>query len=175
MHFSYTGKILGKGGFSNVYQIRTTEGYKALKSMIIEPNIGICNPIEMDILRRLNHPHLLHAEMVIWKEIDSTKEYLCFVLPEYKHTLQELCRQKLKPSIILNIMYQLCTAVNFLHENYILHLDIKPQNISMDSSNYPILGDFGLSCLGHVNNNMLYHNASKRGTKKLRNQPQNPY
>ena len=56
-----------------------------------------------------------------------------------------------KPSIIYNIIQQICSGLSYLHKNNILHRDIKSSNILIETNNWDNpkikLGDFGLSCL----------------------------
>jgi len=42
-------------------------------------------------------------------------------------------------------MYQIICALNFIHSNYIIHRDIKPLNILIDSDGKVRVTDFGLS------------------------------
>ncbi|KAI4977304.1 hypothetical protein ZWY2020_057216 [Hordeum vulgare] len=47
-----------------------------------------------------------------------------------------------------HIIKGICDGLNYLHENYILHLDLKPGNILLDDDMMPKITDFGLSrCL----------------------------
>ena len=47
-----------------------------------------------------------------------------------------------------NIVYTLCSALNYLHNKSILHNDIKANNVVMYHSNsyMPVLIDFGKAC-----------------------------
>lgn len=56
----------------------------------------------------------------------------------------------LKESEAISIMKKVCGAISFLHEKHIAHLDIKPDNIILNTHNgsqqtEPVLIDFGLS------------------------------
>ncbi|XP_022151785.1 serine/threonine-protein kinase-like protein At5g23170 [Momordica charantia] len=48
----------------------------------------------------------------------------------------------------LQIITQIARAVQFLHEDLVIHRDIKPQNILFDSHWNPKLADFGLAVTG---------------------------
>lgn len=46
---------------------------------------------------------------------------------------------------VLRCLLDICEGINYLHENGIIHRDIKPQNIFIDSKNVLKIGDFGVS------------------------------
>ena len=43
------------------------------------------------------------------------------------------------------LLEEICAALSYMHENNMLHLDLKPSNIMLSEDNLPILIDFGLS------------------------------
>jgi serine/threonine protein kinase len=43
------------------------------------------------------------------------------------------------------IIKGICTGLLYLHENRIVHLDLKPANILLDDNLVPKIADFGLS------------------------------
>lgn len=109
---------------------------------------GVYNLLEVDIPFRLSHPHIIQGVDIIptCKDIlegisvitmrgDNTDIYG----DEYHNTL---------------LLYKLAHALNFLHKNRIVHLDIKPANIVMKESE-PYLIDFGLSVILPQANSVL--------------------
>ncbi len=67
------------------------------------------------------------------------------VMPYYPQTLDKLLalhQQKLSFSSSLELIINLLTTLQKLHELGVLHLDIKPQNIFLDEASQPFLGDF---------------------------------
>jgi NIMA (never in mitosis gene a)-related kinase len=47
--------------------------------------------------------------------------------------------------VIINWFIQCAMALNFIHQNRILHRDIKSSNIFITSNGYVKIGDFGIS------------------------------
>ena len=54
-------------------------------------------------------------------------------------------------------MFQIISAINFMHSNYIIHRDIKPSNclIDFDGKNVKVT-DFGLSRMINYDRNITY-------------------
>ena len=97
---------------------------------------------ELQILAQLDHP-------AIPRPIDgiSTDDSFC-VVREYVEgrPLDEL-DVPLSHELALDIAVQLCDVLTYLHEQTppIIHRDVKPQNVILDSSNKVHLIDFGIS------------------------------
>ncbi len=99
---------------------------------------------EIRSLARLRHPHVIpirsegevfgHAYFVTpW--IDG--------LPLHEHVKQ----RKLTVSARLKILESVCSAVGHAHKRGVMHLDLKPSNVLMDSTGEPVVLDFGLARL----------------------------
>jgi calcium-dependent protein kinase len=143
--------ILGEGAFGCVRKVIHKELNipMAMKSIIksyVEVSSYKSMLLEVDILRKLDHPNILKINEVI----DDSK---CF------HILTEICtggellekiigEKKLKESEVALYMYQVFSAVSYCHANKVLHRDIKPENLMFeDSSEGASLKviDFGIS------------------------------
>lgn len=70
-------------------------------------------------------------------------EYMDGDLKRYMDTQGE--RGALKPTTIKSFMYQLLRGIDFCHQNRVLHRDLKPQNLLINSKGLLKLGDFGLA------------------------------
>ncbi len=98
----------------------------------------------LDPLQRIKSPHLLAIYHV------DVCDGIPFLVMEHapggslrntatldKMSLRQRCR----------VLEAVLAGLNDLHHHQILHLDIKPGNILIDSDLRPLLADFGLSCL----------------------------
>jgi serine/threonine protein kinase len=119
---------------------------------------------EVDISTRIDHPYLAHAYKIVTAR-DCKIEGLALLLPEGdRGTLTPIAGNKI-PGVTfehkLLILYQLATALEFLHRNNILHLDIKLDNVVLKGDTlHPYLIDFGLSMI--VDDiNIGFFNSSK--------------
>ena len=135
-------KVLGKGAFGEVYKVKSLKDGNeyALKSVKIN-NIGSLN--ELDLLRRLEHPNLLHA-VDFW--VDKSTETLKLVLPLADSTLFEFLNnnKNIDTDFKIKWMYELLSVVHFLHKSGYSHCDLKPENIFL-VNNKIMLADFSLA------------------------------
>lgn len=98
---------------------------------------------EAKLLSKLNHPHIVNV--IENFEDNNTSYYSMVYLPggdldffiNRCGSLTEL--ESLKYAI------QICQAIKYMHSNKMLHLDLKPKNIMLDTNGDAVLIDFGLS------------------------------
>uniref|UniRef100_G1N7U3 mitogen-activated protein kinase n=1 Tax=Meleagris gallopavo TaxID=9103 RepID=G1N7U3_MELGA len=92
--------------------------------------------------------HLKHANIVLLHDIIQTKETLTFVL-EHMHTdLAQYMAQHpggLHPCNVMLFMFQLLRGLAYIHQQHILHRDLKPQNLLISCLGELKLADFGLA------------------------------
>lgn len=70
-------------------------------------------------------------------------KWVC-VMPVYRCSLHDVAVQNLDPYRRVRILLQIARAMEFANNKGILHLDLKPNNVLMDSSLTPHVADFGI-------------------------------
>jgi len=155
------GKKLGHGAYGNVFIItRVTDNVKfAYKNYI-----STTNDLDVGALREISILKMLKDSgycddygIVSLQDIITTKYSVGIVLPLYKLSLDDAINKNLlsgKNKLI--IYHKLLRSICFLHENNIIHRDIKPDNVMLDYEYNPILIDFTLS-------KMFYNNKFTQG------------
>ena len=110
--------------------------------------------IEQDISRVINERDLLrkaqHQNIIKFYDFieDDDKFYIIMELAQEGTLTDFIVSQKgksLNEDDILDIFSQLLLAVYNLHQNKIIHRDIKPDNIFIDINGCIKLGDLGVS------------------------------
>ncbi len=98
---------------------------------------------EAKILSEVHHPHIVNV-LEVFEENDTAyiaMEYISGCSLKYM-----MDREGALPETkVLGYVRQIGEALRFVHEKNILHLDIKPSNILIDSSGKARLIDFGVS------------------------------
>ncbi|XP_032720956.1 serine/threonine-protein kinase ULK3 isoform X5 [Lontra canadensis] len=134
---------LGSGTYATVYKAyakKDTREVVAIKCVAKKSlnKASVENLLtEIEILKGIRHPHIVQLKDFQW---DSDNIYLIMEfcaggdLSRFIHT-----RRILPEKVARVFMQQLASALQFLHERNISHLDLKPQNILLSSLEKPHL------------------------------------
>ena len=148
-------RVLGIGVSGIVYELRhkKTGELCALKEMEIKNKYQMDGAVSeagmlKDIMEYVSHPNVIHIEKVF--QVGS-KFYMVFPLCTggelYEHIVQ---RGRFTEKDAAVLAHDLVSGLNALHEQNILHLDVKPENILFESKAPDAkikITDFGLSKL----------------------------
>ena len=142
-------QLLGEGGMGAVYKAadRALDRFVALK--VIRPELA-SNP---SILARFKQELLLahqvtHRNVIRIYDLGEA-EGVKFITMEFIEgkDLRALIREKKKftPEEAVDVIQQVCQALDAAHSVGVIHRDLKPQNIMQDSSGRILVMDFGLA------------------------------
>ena len=102
---------------------------------------------EMNILLSLNHPSIVNVKEVVVDDDDSD-DGTYMVMEHMQYDLKQLMEVKAQPfsmGEIKSFMRQLLEGVKYLHDNWILHRDLKTSNILLNKEGHLKICDFGMS------------------------------
>ena len=143
---------IGRGGMGAVYlaaradeQFEQRVAIKLIKRGMDTDDIIRRFRNERQILANLRHPHI--ATLL---DGGITEEGLPYFAMDYVEgaPIDQYCDQhKLSIRNRLNLFRMICSAVQFAHQNLIVHRDIKPGNIIVTPEGVPVLLDFGIAKL----------------------------
>lgn len=140
--------LLGEGTYGKVYKARATKTgeYVAMKQMKLdsqEEGVPSTAIREIALLKELSHTNVVKLLDVFCKPNKLTLVFE-FVENDLKKYMKSLSG-RLTPATVKNLSFQLCRGVEFCHANRIIHRDIKPQNLLIDSKLRLKIADFGLA------------------------------
>lgn len=143
-------RLIGRGGFCDVYEIYDTHLDRRLAVKVLRVDLawapGMIPRFEREALAlaKLNHPHIPPLYFVGDKE---GLAYFAMPFIEGKSLGEMVTIQgALDPVRLIEIMLPVLDALEYAHGHGIIHRDIKPDNIVIDQlSGRPLLVDFGLA------------------------------
>lgn len=138
---------IGEGSFGRVFKARRkyTGRLVAIK-MVAKKDLHdddlTAFKREVDILKRVNHPHIMRQ-----LETFETETDFCIVSELGRGDLFQVIEdnQTLPENIMRSIAAQLVSALSYLHGKKIIHRDLKPQNVLVSADGALKLCDFGFA------------------------------
>ncbi len=142
-------KSIGEGGMANVYLAYDTILDRNVAVKVLRGDLAQDEKFVRRFQREalsassLNHPNIVEVYDV---GEDNGSYYIVMEYIEGKH-LKELIKKrgKLTVSEVIDIMSQICDGLAVAHDSYIVHRDIKPQNIMILDSGLVKITDFGIA------------------------------
>ncbi|KAM0690383.1 hypothetical protein Q7P36_009150 [Cladosporium allicinum] len=148
------GKKIGSGQYADVFEATLVSDRKklfAIKKIKIaaeSADVGISYDSlrEIRFLQELNHPNIIKLHAVF-----STKDQNLNLVLEHLPQgdllvlVQDTTRTRYTPADVKAWMLMMMRGVWFCHQNFILHRDIKPNNLLIAANGEIKLADFGLA------------------------------
>lgn len=138
---------IGRGGMGVVYRARQ----RSLERFVAIKFIADFTTDPAHVARFLGEARaaarLMHPNIVPVHEVGSVEglHYFSMPLVEGRSLAQLLDDKKPSTDATITLMLKLCEAINYAHRLGLLHLDLKPANVLIDTRNEPLIADFGLA------------------------------
>jgi serine/threonine protein kinase len=142
--------FLGKGGMAEVYKVWDTSRGVYLAMKLLHEDLALDNVFvrrfkrEAQTLERLQHPNIVRFYGM------EQEGRQVFILMEYiegetlKHKIFD-ARGPLPIDQVLFYLRPFCLALQYAHNEGMVHADIKPGNIMIDHGGRVLLSDFGIA------------------------------
>lgn len=148
-------RIVGKGSFGFGVLTQDTKNLKyylmkAIDVSMMSKEQRIQAFEEVNAMREMRHPFIVKYR----ESFLHNKRYLCIVMNYCKNGdlstyIQNHRRNKehIQEEQVLKLLVQMLLGISHIHEQKILHRDLKSENIFLDSKFDAQIGDFGVGIL----------------------------
>jgi serine/threonine-protein kinase len=143
-------EILGTGGMGVVYLAEREGGdftqrvaLKLVRAGFADPRLEERLRRERRILARLEHPGI--ARFIDGGTTATGQSYFAMEFIEGTSLLDYCASRSLPTSERLRLFIQVCEALNYAHQQLVVHGDLKPGNILVTHEGRPKLLDFGIA------------------------------
>ena len=144
-------QILGEGGMGAVYRARDREVNRTVALKVIRPeltgNSAILDRFKQELVLSHQVTHKNVVRIYDMGDADGVK----FITMEYieGQDLRSLIAQQkvFQPEEAVEMMRQVCRALEAAHAVGVIHRDLKPQNVMRDKQGRVVVMDFGLARL----------------------------
>uniref|UniRef100_A0A8D1DES7 cyclin-dependent kinase n=1 Tax=Sus scrofa TaxID=9823 RepID=A0A8D1DES7_PIG len=139
-----------EGTYGVVYRAKDkkTDEIVALKRLKMEKEkegFPITSLREINTILKAQHPNIVTVrEIVVGSNMDKIYIVMNYVEHDLK-SLMETMKQPFLPGEVKTLMIQLLRGVKHLHDNWILHRDLKTSNLLLSHAGILKVGDFGLA------------------------------
>ena len=141
--------LLGEGGMGAVYKANDRELDRVVALKVIRPELAVHPEVlarfkqELILARKVTHRNVIRIFDL--GEVDGTK----FITMDYVEgqDLKGLIKSKgkLPTEAVVQIIKQVCLALEAAHAEGVVHRDLKPQNIMVDQQSRVYVMDFGIA------------------------------
>lgn len=157
-------KVLGKGGYGKVFQVRKTTGadsnsYFAMKvlkkaSIVRNQKDTAHTRAERNILEAVRHPFIVE---LVYAFQTGGKLYLILEYLSGGELFMHLEREGIfLEDTTCFYLCEIILALEHLHNLGIIYRDLKPENVLLDAQGHVKLTDFGL-CKEHIQEGIVTH------------------
>ncbi len=141
---------IGRGGMGVVLRARQRRLDRPVALKLLAPNVAD----DPDFAQRFEREaralaRLSHQNIVGVHDFGEAGGHF-YLLMEFVEgaSLRDLIRDgRLTPQRVLHLVPQICTGLQFAHEQGVVHRDIKPENVLVDTHDNVRIADFGLAKL----------------------------
>lgn len=148
--FEITG-FLAQGAMGAVFKGVQKSLHRTVAIKVLRPD---ADDVEMQYAGRFKHEaqamaHLSHPGIVSVFDAGETPDGLLYFAMEFVEgtdVAQIIARDgRLDPQRAVSIAIEVCDALSFAHGNGIIHRDVKPSNVMLDTHGRVKVADFGLA------------------------------
>jgi serine/threonine-protein kinase len=131
-------RFLGKGGMAQVYEAEHIASGRRVAIKIVQPRLAVDPAAALERFRReaLLLSRITHPNVVAIEDFGTLREGALFMVMELlqgRSLQQELEEGELPAAEALDVVMQVCEAVQAAHDAGVAHRDIKPANVFLET------------------------------------------
>ena len=139
---------LGEGGMATVYLAKDLKHERTVALKVLKPELAAVVGAdrflaEIKTTANLTHPHILPLH-----DSGEADGFLFYVMPHVQgESLRERVDREKQLGVgdAVTITQKVAGALDYAHENGVVHRDIKPGNILLSKQGEPLVADFGIA------------------------------
>jgi hypothetical protein len=143
-------KELGRGGMAVVYLGRDAHLGRMVAVKVLPPELTLTSPSMVERFKReaqtaakLDHPNIIPVHRV------APGGKLCWYVMKYLdgEALDDILQREGQLAVerTVQIVSQVAEALDYAHQNKVVHRDVKPANVSVDKKGRVTVTDFGIA------------------------------
>jgi polo-like kinase 1 len=141
--------FLGKGAFGKCFQITEMKNGNVYAGKFVSKEVVKKQKMKERLVQEISiHRTLIHSHIVAFYRFFEDDNYVYIVLELcQKRSMSELLKRRkfiTEPEVRYDLK-QVLSAVQYLHENSIIHRDLKLGNLFINNEMKVKIGDFGLA------------------------------
>ncbi|RPH35330.1 MAG: serine/threonine protein kinase, partial [Planctomycetota bacterium] len=162
-------EMIGQGGMGVVYKAKQKNLDRIVALKVLSPQLSDDPEFverftrEAKALAQLSHPNIVGIHD---SGIHDRVPYLVMEFIDGTPLRKMLASGKLTPARALEVIPQICDALQYAHANGVIHRDIKPENILIDRQGRVKIADFGLAKLSKVDETRITQSGYVMGTPR---------
>ena len=142
-----TVEQIGRGGMATVFRARDPDLRRDVAVKVM-PSFEAEDPtfierfrLEAQSVAGLKHPNIIQVH-----DFGEDKGFI-FIVMEFVAggTLRDRLGERFSVREVISLVGPVAQALGYAHDQGIVHRDVKPANVLLDSDAKPILSDFGLA------------------------------
>lgn len=146
-------EVLGSGGMGVVYRARQSAPTRDVALKLLHHGMTSRSALqrferESALLARLAHPgiaRVFHTGVTQLDATPSNRPYFVMELIDGVTLTENLENHTLTEKDRVELLLQICAAVEHAHQRSVIHRDLKPGNILVDGQGRAVLVDFGIA------------------------------
>lgn len=157
-HYKRLG-LIDSGTYGKVFKVKNLKNKKLyackeIKVSVKKDGLNFIALREINILLAINHPNIIFVREA---KLNSLAEKFFIIMEYCNFDIKSILESKTKFSLIQvrKIFKQLLYGISMLHDNFIIHRDLKTSNLLLNKKGVLKVCDFGMARLYNVKSKLM--------------------